>query len=468
MNKILVLCCMLLCTTLAWTQGTKQKMPATLVKGKVLNQQRDFVLLKQQGRTDTLRLAQGGLFQVNIEQMTGNYFTFEHGKQSVDVYFLPADEVDLTLNAQSFVDVQCTIGSSAPYIQYLSAKQKSDRSVRSIYGPRPGQFYTPEKFVAFRDSIAQARASQLDFHATKNNFVSNFKEMETLSFQWQKANEMIVYRNQVSQNNPPTFPASFDQFLNSLNINDERAAFDTYYRQFMGNWMALNATNQYYANNETTIVRYYELQLQFLCNAVTSPKNKSVLITDLMPGVMKDCGTADLRPFIAQLEKCTQDQKLIDSVKRIAAQYAHLYPGEPAPDAVAFDVAGKNYKLSDFKGQVLYIDVWATWCGPCKREIPSLKQLEAEYHGKNVKFISISTDQDQKAWENFLPKNDMSGLQLHQSLNFDESVSKLYMVNSIPRFLLIDTKGNIISCDAPRPSSGAAIRKMLDDALQSK
>jgi thiol-disulfide isomerase/thioredoxin len=116
----------------------------------------------------------------------------------------------------------------------------------------------------------------------------------------------------------------------------------------------------------------------------------------------------------------------------------------------------------------LYIDVWATWCGPCKREIPSLKQLEAEYHGQNIQFISISTDQDQKAWENFLPKNDMSGLQLHQSLNFDESVSKLYMVNSIPRFLLIDTKGNIISCDAPRPSSGETIRKMLNAALSTK
>lgn len=468
MNKTLVICLLLILANSSWGQETKQKMPASHVKGKLLNPQREFILLKQQGRTDTLRLAQGGLFEVNIEQMTGNYFTFEHGKQSVDVYFLPADEIDLTLNTQSFVDVQCTTGTSAPYIQYLSAKQKMDRQVRSKFGPQPGKFYTPEQFLALRDSISNARVGQLDFYATKYNFVSDFKDMETRSFQWQKANEMIVYRNQVSQNNPPVFPASFDQYLNSLNINDDRVAYDTHYRQFMGNWMALNATNQYYANNESSIVRYYELQLQALCNYITTPKNKSVLITDLMPSVIKDCGTADLRPFIKQLETCTQDQKLIDSVKRIAAQYAHLYPGEPAPDAVAFDPTGKTYKLSDFKGKVLYIDVWATWCGPCKREIPSLKQLEAEYHGKNVQFISISTDQDQKAWENFLPKNDMSGLQLHQSLNLDESVSKLYMVNSIPRFLLIDTKGNIISCDAPRPSSGATIRKMLDDALQAK
>jgi thiol-disulfide isomerase/thioredoxin/ribosomal protein L33 len=452
----------------SWSQNAKQKMPASHIKGKVNNQQRDFILLRQQGRADTLRLAQGGLFEVNIEQTTGNYFTIEHGKQSIELFFLPADEIELTFNAQSFVDVQCSAGQSAPYIHYLSNKQKMDRMVRNKFGSQPGSFYSPERFVAFRDSIYTARINQLDLLGAKHSFVSAFKEQEVRSFTWQKANEMVGFRSQVSQNNPPVFPASYDTFLNTLNINEEASAYDMYYRQFMANILALNATNQYYANNETAIVRYYELQLDYLCQSVTSAKNKSVLISDLMPSVMKDCGTADLRPFIQKLELCSSDPKLIESVKRIAAQYQHLYSGQPAPDAVAFDVTGKNYKFSDFKGKVLYIDVWATWCGPCKREIPSLKQLEAEYHGKNVQFLSISTDQDQKAWENFLPKNDMSGLQLHQSLNFDESVSKLYMVNSIPRFLLIDAKGNIISSDAPRPSSGAAIHKMLDDALLGK
>jgi thiol-disulfide isomerase/thioredoxin len=468
MKKSLILPLMCLMAIATWGQNSKQKMPATHIKGKVNNQQRDFVLLRQQGRADTLRLAPGGLFEVNIEQMNGNYFTFEHGKQSVEVYLLPADELELTFNSQSFVDVSCSAGSSAPYIQYLTTKQKMDRTVRSKFGPGPGQFFNPEKFIAFRDSILQARATQLEFHATKHAFVSDFKEQETNSFSWQKANEMLAYRNQISQNNPPVFPASFDAYLNSLNVNDERMAYDVHYRQFMASAMAIQATNQYYANNETAVIRYYELQLAHLCKTVSAVKNKSVLVADLMPSVMKDCGTADLRPFIQQLESCTGDAKLVDSVKRIAAQYAHLYPGQPAPDAVCFDTAGKNYKLSDFKGKVLYIDVWATWCGPCKREIPSLKELEAAYHGKDVQFMSISTDQDQKAWEEFLKKNEMSGLQLHQSLNFDETVSKMYIVNSIPRFLLIDKKGNIISSDAPRPSSGAAIRKMLDDALLAK
>jgi thiol-disulfide isomerase/thioredoxin len=468
MKSKLIIFCLLFVSTIVSSQTAKQKMPASHIKGKVNNPQREFILLRQQGRADTLRLAQGGLFEVNIEQLTGNYFTFEHGKQSVELFILPADEIELTFNAQSFGEVQCTVGNSMPYINYLTNKQKMDRSVRSKFGPQPGRFYTVDQFMAMRDSIYNARMSQLELIGTKHGFVADFKTQESNSFAWQKAHEMVGYRNQVSQKNPPVFPASYDQYLNSMNVNDERMAYDTYYRQFMANLMTINATNQFYANNESAAIRYYELQLEYLCKMVSAVKNKSVLITDLMPSVMKDCGTADLRPFIQKLEACSGDPKLVESVRRVASQFAHLYPGQPAPDAVCFDATGKTYRLSDFNGKLLYIDVWATWCGPCKREIPSLKELEEAYHGKDVQFVSISTDQDPKAWEQFLQKNSMSGLQLHQSLNMEESVSKMYIVNSIPRFLLIDKKGNIISSDAPRPSSGASIRKMLDDALLAK
>jgi thiol-disulfide isomerase/thioredoxin len=184
-----------------------------------------------------------------------------------------------------------------------------------------------------------------------------------------------------------------------------------------------------------------------------------------MPQIMKEVGTQDLTKLIARLESCSKDEKLIQSVKNFAAQYEHLYPGKPAPDAAAYDLAGKNYKLSDFKGKAVYIDVWATWCGPCKREIPHLKTLEAEYHGKNVEFISISTDKDINAWKKFLESQEMSGLQLHQSDNPDENMSYLYMVNSIPRFIVIDKNGRIVSSDAPRPSSGEQVRNMLNQLL---
>jgi thiol-disulfide isomerase/thioredoxin len=184
-----------------------------------------------------------------------------------------------------------------------------------------------------------------------------------------------------------------------------------------------------------------------------------------MPQILKDVGTADLTSFIATLEKISKDDKLISSVKKYAAQYEHLYSGRIAPDAEFYDANGQISKISDHKGKVIYIDTWATWCGPCKREIPFLKTLEESYHGKNVEFISVSTDKDVNAWKSYIAKESMSGLQLHQSQEMEKTMSYLYVVNSIPRFILIDEEGKIVSVDAPRPSSGEEIRNLIDRVL---
>jgi pSer/pThr/pTyr-binding forkhead associated (FHA) protein len=77
----------------------------------------------------------------------------------------------------------------------------------------------------------------------------------------------------------------------------------------------------------------------------------------------------------------------------------------------------------------------------------------------------VSTDKDVEAWKAFIAKETMSGLQLHQSVIMEKTMSYLYAVNSIPRFVLIDEEGKIVSVDAPRPSSGEEIRTLIDRVL---
>ncbi|CAM1348967.1 TlpA family protein disulfide reductase [Tenacibaculum insulae] len=114
---------------------------------------------------------------------------------------------------------------------------------------------------------------------------------------------------------------------------------------------------------------------------------------------------------------------------------------------------GGTTSLDDLKGKYVYIDMWATWCNPCKQEIPFLQKVEKQYHGKNIEFVSISVDseRDYETWKKMVADKNLTGIQLYSKR--DKDFAGAYKVNSIPRFILIDPKGNIVNADAPRPSS---------------
>lgn len=115
---------------------------------------------------------------------------------------------------------------------------------------------------------------------------------------------------------------------------------------------------------------------------------------------------------------------------------------------------GGTTSLDDLKGKYVYIDVWATWCGPCKVEIPFLKKIEKDYHDKNIEFVSISVDKPNvyDKWKEMIEEKEMGGIQLLADNNFMSDFVKAYKINGIPRFILIDPQGKIVSANAPRPS----------------
>lgn len=140
-----------------------------------------------------------------------------------------------------------------------------------------------------------------------------------------------------------------------------------------------------------------------------------------------------------------------------------LAKGTPSPSFENFEnYKGGKTSLKDFRGKYVYIDIWATWCGPCKVEIPFLKELEQRFHGRNIEFVSISVDDERrsgtmekahKAWGTMVADKNLSGVQLFTGNGWKADFIKKYKIDGIPRFILIDPKGNIVDPDAPRPSS---------------
>ena len=110
-------------------------------------------------------------------------------------------------------------------------------------------------------------------------------------------------------------------------------------------------------------------------------------------------------------------------------------------------------KFSDFKGKYVYVDVWATWCGPCIYEIPFLKTLEADYHNRNIVFLSYSIDEDKEAWLKYVPENELGGVQIIGENAWESKLVKEYKVRGVPTFMFFDPDGNIITVKMTRPSN---------------
>jgi thiol-disulfide isomerase/thioredoxin len=138
----------------------------------------------------------------------------------------------------------------------------------------------------------------------------------------------------------------------------------------------------------------------------------------------------------------------------------------PSPDFNYSNVDGKMVSLKELRGKYIYIDVWATWCAPCKAEIPFLTKVEEDYHGKNIHFVSLSVDgiKDKNKWISYVKEHQLQGIQVMADKDFSSDFIKKFNINSIPRFILIDPKGNIVDADAKRPSD-PQLRKQLDTLL---
>lgn len=143
-----------------------------------------------------------------------------------------------------------------------------------------------------------------------------------------------------------------------------------------------------------------------------------------------------------------------------------VFIGKSSCDFSLPDTGGKMVSMKDFKGKVIFIDTWATWCGPCKAQMPFMKEIEEHYHGNdNLVFVGISLDaeKDKQKWLDMIKEKELGGVQLLDSKGV--SFAKKYKINAIPRFLLIDKEGNWVEMRCPLPETKDKLIRYIDKEL---
>ncbi len=123
-------------------------------------------------------------------------------------------------------------------------------------------------------------------------------------------------------------------------------------------------------------------------------------------------------------------------------------------------VKGKNVDLADLKGKVVLIDFWATWCGPCVKEVPNLVATYNKLHEKGFEIIGISLDDDKGALTKFTKENEMPWPQYFDGKGWDNEISTRFGINSVPAMWLVDQEGKLVSTNV-RGKLEAEVEKLL-------
>jgi thiol-disulfide isomerase/thioredoxin len=248
-------------------------------------------------------------------------------------------------------------------------------------------------------------------------------------------------------------PVSPDSLYYTKHFREESRLFEMEeYRSFMG-----GAIYKLSGAKTTSYDNYQDVKrrLDFVMLRFKNPQIRSFWVDQYVMAYIRSKGIDQAEPLLALHRKTVIDPEAQQAFEQQVQLWSTVKKGTKMPNFSYMDIAGKQVSLQDLQGKYIYIDFWATWCGPCKEEIPALEKLQQAMAGGNIVFLSISFDKDMEKWRQMVLADKMQGLQLHAGP--DNELKKVLMISSIPRFVLLDTKGALLDANMSRPSNSQTL-----------
>ncbi|WP_086029986.1 TlpA family protein disulfide reductase [Tenacibaculum holothuriorum] len=317
----------------------------------------------------------------------------------------------------------------------------------------------------FLDTMDEYKDALSDL-SVESNLPADFMKREVKNIDYEYLRNLNNYQNYhriLTGNDEFVVSENFPNVVEQIDFNSAQDYVDSYsYRTLLGEIIDQKARKE---NDEGD--NFYLTVLETIHKEVndTLVKNDMLYLNPYKNGITY---VDNLKEYYKKFMAYSTNESHKKEITKTYNSMKLTAKGQPSPKFKNYEnYNGGTTSLDDLlgKGKYLYVDVWATWCAFCKKEIPLLKRLEDQYHGKNIEFVSISVDKKNvyDKWKETIVEREMSGIQLLADKDFKSDFVSAYNISGLPRFILIDPDGNIVSPNAPSPSQGERLVKMFDD-----
>lgn len=437
----------------------EEKPTYSVINGTVTNNVGEMAFIRGNSFELRMPIIENGTFTDTLDIKSDGFYELYVGRERTEIYLEQGKNVSVNVDAGEFDESLKYTGDLANENNFLAAK-----------------YMWNEQNVNFEEL----------FSMDESNFLQQLEKN-------QKSIENLYNENKISNENFKKKVAEEDKYSRALLIesyinghsyytkNDTFKASEGFYNELKDiNYKDTLAYRNSIAYQNLLQAHYDRLVAKEASES--NGTNETILYLkkvnqELPDGYAKDNMMNSYLQFGLKADESLEEAYNIyknsnpnsENLAKLTVQYDKLkviLKGSPSPTFNYENHKGGTTSLESLKGKYVYIDVWATWCGSCLREIPSLKEVEKEYSNKNVQFVSISIDEpkDYDKWKDMVTEKELTGIQLVADNNWKSKFVVDYAIQGIPRFILIDPQGNIVSADAPRPSD-PELRKMLDTLI---
>lgn len=438
----------------------KKEAPIDYVvfSGNIVNKVDDNIIVANNDNSvrDTIPVSDSGDFLDTLRISTGS-FLISHGKIFMRVYLEPASNLNVSFDTNDFKSSLSFSGEGAAINTYLQDKSKKEREIMGSF----------EDFYKLDETAFKAKANEIEmaleqFLESQESIAEAYKKKERRNIGYERVSKLMGYEKSRSYAmKDPDFKVSAD-FLPKMTDfdfnNAEDFDFSASYKRLVSGHFKEQSKDLAKSGNLQEEIAY----LTAISNSPNQEIKNELLFDDAKYRISY---TSDLESYYDIFINASTDKKNNETITESYKKLITVAKGKPSPKFFDYENNdGSKTSLDDFKGKYVYIDVWATWCGPCIKEIPSLKEVEKSYHGKNIEFLSVSIDKlsDHDKWKKMVADENLGGTQVLADNAWESKFVQDYLIMGIPRFILLDPQGNIVTANAPRPSDEKLITLFND------